>query len=634
MDTVLQYTVAAAATASIYSLISVGITMIYGVARLMNVAHAMMFLLAAFVTAELVGRGWLYAPAAVAAIVLVTAIGTVIYFVVFDRVRDRPFSSLIVSLGLVVVADAVLHLIWGIDVYRIRGLLSQAHSVGGVSFTTGGVVTIAVTLAIVATLTVVFRRTAAGRVLRAVAENPQMATILGVKARSVTAIVFVAGTAMAALAGALVGTFVPFSTSSAGTFVLKAFAIAIVGGLGSPLGALAASALFATAEIVPIATGHAQWSTSVLFLTLIAVLLLRPQGLFGRRTPAGAHDDGLQRLDSEHRQSSRRRRTMFALVAAALFAAPLLTSNRSTEGLLAYSMGLVVLAFSVWVPLRFLGVPSLGHAALFGSGAYIAAIAMKDGDLSLGYQIVLAMVGGAVFALLMAVIAMRVSGLSSIAIITLALGGFLVTLLSNLVSITGGVSGLTATKPLRLANTTYAPADSDIALYYLGFAMVLISLGVGLWLTRSRSGKALMAIRDSQILAEALGYNTYLAKVVVFGLSGAGAGLAGVLFVYYGRYLEPNMFGDTLAINVLLAVLLGGATSLYGPVVGVLLYVFLPDLLPFSSAANQMVYGLFLVGIAIVSPGGMTSWPTQIRRSIAALARSARRRVEAATSHA
>lgn len=635
MQTILQYTVAGAATASIYSLISVGITMIYGVARVMNVAHAMMFLLGAFLTAELVGRGWLYGPAAIVSIIVVTAIGAVLYTVLFARLLDRPFGSLIVSLGLVVVADAILHRIWGVDVYRINGALSTSHRVNGVSFTTGGVVTIGVTLVLVAALTAVFRLTAAGRTLRAVAENPGTSTILGVRAGRVTASVFVGGTAMAALAGALVGTFIPFSTASAGTFVLKAFAIAIVGGLGSPLGALVASALFAAVEIVPIAAGHAQWSPSMLFLALVAVLLVRPHGLFGRRGSATAHDDVLPDEVTPRRAHSGVRAQIGVLVTLGLLAAaPLLTTSNSTEGLLAYAVGLLVVAYAVWVPLRFLGVPSLGHAAIFGVGAYTGIIAMKDWELGLGYQLLLASCAGGIVALAMAAIAMRAKGLASVAIITLALGGLLVSLIANLVSITGGVSGVTATAPLQIGPTTFSLTDSDVALYYLGLVFVAITVTALLWFARSGRGKSLIAVRDSQLLSESLGYNSYLVKVVVYAVSGAAAGLAGVLYLYYSRYLEPVKFGDTLEINLLLAVLLGGATSLYGPMFGVCLFVFLPEVLPFSSSTNQMVYGLLLVAIASSSPGGIASWPRRLRALTSIRPRGHAHRPVKAASHA
>src|ERR1044072_2251730 len=117
----MQYVVAVFATSSIYALIALGITLTYGVARIMNVAHALMFLLSAFITAGLVDHGWPFVLATLASIVLVSAVGAVVYLLLLDRMRERPYSSLVISLGLVVMGEALFHYFWGLDVQRIAG---------------------------------------------------------------------------------------------------------------------------------------------------------------------------------------------------------------------------------------------------------------------------------------------------------------------------------------------------------------------------------------------------------------------------------------------------------------------------------------------------------------------------------
>ena len=605
MDTFLQYSVAAAASASIYALVSIGITMIYGVARIMHVAHAILFLLSSFITYELVERGWPYLVATLMSVVLVTALGGVLYVVFFARIRGRPFNSLIVSLGLVVTGEAVLHMVWHLDVHRIDGVLSQAHRVSGVSFTTGAVVTVATTVVLVAGLAFGLRRTGIGRMVRAVAENPDTSQLLGIQAHRLTASIFLAGTATAALAGSLIGTFIPFSAASANTFVLKSFAVAIVGGLGSPGGALAAAALLATAEVVPIAMGEAQWSQPLLFVVLAATLLVRPHGLFGRRgTPSSRHD-GL--AAGRPRAAVKTGLPLLAGVLGALFLVPFVTNDRSLQGLAAYGVGLAIAAYAVWIPLRFLGVPSLGHAALFGIGAYAAAITVDRWDAPLVLQLGIAVGLAGIAAFVMAAIAMRVDGLAPIAIITLALGGLIVGLMNNFSSLTGGVTGRTVTQPLRVFGREYTAIDGDKPLYFLGLAFLALTVVGCWWFERSRRGAVLLAVRDSASLAASLGLDTYRIKVVVFGVSGAMAGLAGVLFTYFSRYLEPRSFAEPLALNLLLAVLLGGAASIYGPMIGIAVFVLLPYYSPLDGDVDLAFYGGVLIAIASLLPSGLAS---------------------------
>jgi branched-chain amino acid transport system permease protein len=610
VDTWVQYGVAAAATASVYSLISLGITMIFGVARIMHVAHALFFLLAAFLTAELVTRGWPYAAATAASVAGVTVLGGVVYLLVFARLRDRPFSSLIVGLGLVVVGEALLHRVWGVDIYSIPGLLAHTHTVAGISFTTGAVVSVAAAAALMGALAYVLRRTDAGRMMRAVAENPSAARLLGVRAQRVAAGVFLAGTAMAAVAGSLIGTFVPFSSASANVFVLKAFAIAIVGGLGSPVGAVVASVLFALAEIVPIANGHAQWSQPALFFVLVLALVVRPNGLFGK--PGSHHaagDDGVPiRLAARVRSRAMGWNVAALVVLVALAIAPTLSHSESFKSVVAYGLCLAIVAYAVWFPLHYLGVPSLAHAALFGVGAYAAVVVMQHSHAGLVVQFAAAVAACAAVAFVMALVSMRLRGLPSIAIVTLALGGLTVSLLSNMTSITGGVAGKTITAPLRVLGKEYGPAASTRPVYVLALIVVALTLAVAWAMQRMAFGTKLLAVRDSANLAESVGINTYWHRVAVFSAAGALAGFAGVLYAYFNRFLEPATFGEGLAINLLLAVLIGGVASIYGPLAGVAVFIFLPRLSPFGGEVDLALYGIALILIATFAPAGVTAW--------------------------
>ncbi len=603
----MQYIVAILATSSIYALISMGITLTYGVARIMNVAHALMFLLSAFLTAELVSHGWPFLLATLGSVVAVSFLGACIYLLLLDRVRERPYTSLVISLGLVVMGEALYQVIWGLNVYRITGLLSETRTIGSVSFTIGSAVTVVVALVVLAIMAFVFFRTEAGRSMRAVAENPATAALLGIRARRVAFVVFVSGTAMAALAGSLIGTFIPFSSSSGDDYVLKSFAIAIVGGLGSPIGAVVASVIFATAETVPVAAGHANLSTTLLYLVMVVVLIARPGGLFGRSGSGHSEHDALpaRRPLRKDRAGVILGAGTLAACVVGLFVLPIVFSDPTFQSLLTYAICLAIAAYSVWIPLHFLGVASIAHAALMGVGAYVAAITITRWDIDFWLQLLLACVACGVIALALSAVAMRLNSLPSVAIVTLALGSLVVALIGNFKHLTGGVNGYVLTKPLSLFGHTYGVTDAGVPAYR--FSLVVVALIMfGIWFAwRTRWGSTLLAVKDNAGLVESVGFNSYLLKVLVFSASGVLAGIAGLMYAYYSRFLEPPSFDANLSIDLLLAVLLGGAASLYGPLIGIAVFVFFPHVSPLDGNASLAIYGALLIVIASFAPNGI-----------------------------
>jgi branched-subunit amino acid ABC-type transport system permease component len=613
-----QYVIAGLTTASIYALISLGVTMMYGVARVLNVANAMMFGLAGFLAYELVERGVPYGVAAAIALVAVVALGQVTFFLFFVRQLERPFSALVISLGLVVVLQASMIAIWGLDIYRIDSSLSKTFTIGSTYFVRGSVLTIVTTVLVTGLLFWVLRATALGRAMRAVQEDPDTAVLLGIRSKTIIASTFAIGTALAALGGVLAATYLPFTGDSATGYGVKTFAIAIVGGLGRPVGAVLASVLLAAAETFPTAIGQASWSPAFLYATLVVILLLRPQGLLG----SFGHDHGLSlgegdpaAIDDGADEVVRGslRRTIVQVVAgsavlvAFLVAAPMILPDAASRGTGAYAAVLIMLAYAVWLPLRFIGVPSMGHVAIFGAASYVVAVGTREWELGLVERFVVGGLVGLVLAFAMALITLRVRGLVAAAAVTLGIAGLMTNIMGNL-DITGGTTGMTFVTPLEVLGTTYNPRDTDIMIYSIGAVFIFLTAVLLGALTRSRLGRTMIAVRDSESLAISLGLRTYWVKVAGFTVSGLSAGVASVLYVHFNRYLDPTLFHDTIAINLLLAVIVGGSVYLFGPLVGGLMLAFLPELLPWDGVMNRAVYGLIVVLIATFANNGLLGW--------------------------
>lgn len=629
-----QYLIAGLTTASIYALISLGVTMMYGVARVLNVANAMMFGLAGFAAYELVSRGVPYWVAAALAVLAVVAFGQLTFYLFFVRQLERPFSALVISLGLVVVLQASMIAIWGLEIYRIPSGLSQTFTVGSTSFVWGAVLTIGATILITGLLFVVLRFTVLGRSMRAVQEDPDTAVLLGVRSKSIIASTFAIGTALAATGGVLAGTFLPFTGDSATSYGVKCFAIAIVGGLGRPVGAVVASVLLAAAETIPTALGHASWSPSFLYVALALIIVLRPQGLFG----SFGHDHGLSLgendpdavADGQDDVARDRRRAMvkvglgIAVLVVFLVTAPTLLPDAAMRATGAYAAVVVLLAYSVWLPLRFIGVPSMGHVAIWGTCSYVVIIGTREWGIGLVERFLVSGLLGMALAFVMALVTLRVRGLVAAAAVSLGIAGLLVNIMANL-EVTGGSIGITFVTPLELFGTTYNPQDTDIIVYSIGAVFILVGILVLGALLGSRFGRSMLAVRDSETLAISLGMRTYWVKVAGFTLSGSIAGVASVLYVHFNRYVDPSLFHDTMAINLLLAVMVGGSTYLLGPLVGGLMFAFLPELLPFDGVMNRAVYGMIVVLIATFANNGVLGWATSGVRYV-----SRRRRVTTA----
>jgi branched-chain amino acid transport system permease protein len=274
-----------------------------------------------------------------------------------------------------------------------------------------------------------------------------------------------------------------------------------------------------------------------------------------------------------------------------------------------------ILAYAIGLLLRFLDLPSGGHGALFGVGAYAGAIGMERLGLGFELGLLLAIVAAALIGVLMGTLALRTAGMAFL-IITLALGELLVLIALNWDGLTGGPLGqfLTVT-PSIFGIEVSEPS----ARYYLAMFFLFITIALIFWLGRSQFGRRLIAIRDNEPLARSLGLNTFAYKLGAFVLSAAIAGMAGHLYFIQLRAITPDLFGVIAVISVFLMVVMGGVRSVAGPAVGAWLIVFLPvwlDPLGLEDPTRQeLVFGALLIAFMLLAPlgimgavSGLMSW--------------------------
>ncbi len=273
---------------SIYALFAVGYTLVFGVLDILNLAHQAIFMLAAFLALALVEAHLPLFVAMPVAIVAAGLIGIVLERVAFRPLRDRAdsnISGLISSLAMATVFEAIAMQVFGPDISRfpLGTFPDRVIRVGSASASLLQVVIVAIALLLMAVLTVLLARTQLGRQIRAVAESPRAARILGVNVNRVIAAAFFLSSALGGAAGVLFALAFNSISPDVGRGVeLKGLAVIILGGMGSIPGAVVAGFALGLLETFTVARFGSSFRDAVSFGVLIAVLLARPRGLFGQ----------------------------------------------------------------------------------------------------------------------------------------------------------------------------------------------------------------------------------------------------------------------------------------------------------------------------------------------------------------
>ena len=254
----------------------------------------------------------------------------------------------------------------------------------------------------------------------------------------------------------------------------------------------------------------------------------------------------------------------------------------------------ILLAVSLNVATGYLGQLPLGHAGFMAVGAYTAALIWKALPGKSAGVILLGLIAGGLFAAVMGVLigipALRLKG-DYLAIVTLGFGEIIRVLIINLPGITGGTPGLMS-----------IPKHSSFLTVYL---TVIVSCALIHTLMKSRHGRAILAIRENEIAAEASGVNTTFYKVLAFTVSAFFAGVAGALYAGYTGILTPGNFTFMTSINILVMVVLGGLGSMAGSIIAAAILTALPLALQSFSKYRMVVYALLLIIVMIFKPSGL-----------------------------
>jgi branched-chain amino acid transport system permease protein len=263
--------------------------------------------------------------------------------------------------------------------------------------------------------------------------------------------------------------------------------------------------------------------------------------------------------------------------------------------------GLAILGLNLLT--GFNGQFSLGHSAFYGIGAYTAAILMDHWDIAYFYTLPAAGAVCFVIGFLFGLPALRLQNLY-LALATFALATAMPQILKfgPLEPLTGGVQGIVLLKPDAPFG---APLSPDQWLYYFTLGVLLLLLAAAWNLVHSRSGRAIMAIRDNPIAAAAMGVNTALYKTLTFGVSALYTGIAGALGAIVVQFVAPDSFNFLLSVSFLVGLVIGGVGSIPGSIVGGLFVLYVPNIAEsISTGLSGAIYGAIMLLVVYVMPSG------------------------------
>ncbi|MEW6688826.1 MAG: ABC transporter permease [Pseudomonadota bacterium] len=585
------------ASASSLFLVAAGLSLIFGVTRIVNFAHGSLYMLGMYLAVWLSARVGFWAAVPLAALA-VGVLGSAIEYGLLRRIYKAPeLLQLLATFALVlIVKDAALWL-WGPEDLlgpRAPGF-AGAVQIAGRAFPAYDLLLIFLGPLVLILLKLLLEKTRWGILVRAATADREMADALGIDQRRLFTSVFALGALLAGLGGALDIPREPANLNMDLAVISDAFVVVVLGGLGSIPGAFLAALLIAEVKAFCIGLGLSEATLVIEFVVMAAVLVARPWGLLGR-APAAAR--GPAAAEPPLAPPGRKLLAAGAALLALLALAPLGASGYALV-LLTDMLVFALFAASLHFIVGPAGLYSFGHAAYFGLGAYAAGILVLQAKLPMELALALAPLAAAAGALVFGWFCVRLSGVYA-AMLTLAFAQIAWSAAYQWDALTGGSNGLVGVWPSEALS-------SRTAFYHLALACCGVAIAF-LWrAVHAPLGYAMRAARDSALRAEAIGLDVRGLQWAAFAIAGLAAGIAGALYAFSKGSISPDTMAIPRSVDALAMVLLGGIQTLTGPVWGGALFTWLQD-----AAARNFDYWRAAVGVTVLllvvaAPGGLGS---------------------------
>ena len=593
----LSYLINGISLGSVYAIIALGYTMVYGIAKMLNFAHGDVIMIGCYVVfLAMSGQGISPLPAVVLSIIVCTVLGIVVEKIAYKPLRRAtPLAVLITAIGVSYFLQNAALLLFGADTKSFSSVVSLPSlklADGALTISGTTIVTVLACVVIMIALMMFIKKTKAGQAMLAVSEDKDAAQLMGVNVNATISLTFAIGSGLAAIAGVLFCSAYPTLTPYTGSMPgIKAFTAAVFGGIGSIPGALIGGILLGIIEIL----GRAYISSQLSDAIVLAKLNLKTVN-----------------------KKTKDQLITFVLVIAVYIVVQIMVAagaiSSLMQGLLVPMCTYSIVAIGLNLCVGYLGELSIGHAGFMCVGAFSSAFCTKMLEGVIGSQIVLFIIAllvgtamAAFFGFLIGIPVLRLRG-DYLAIVTLAFGEIIKNIINVLYiakdgsgfhfAISNGNAIDLADDGVWLINGAKGIAKiPHLSSFTAGVILILISLFVVYNLVNSRSGRAIMAIRDNRIAAESVGINITKFKLMAFTISAAIAGAGGVLYAHNLSTVTatPANFGYNMSIMILVFVVLGGMGNFRGSIIAAVLLTLLPEVLRGLSDYRMLIYSIVLI---------------------------------------
>jgi len=591
---------------SIYAAIALGFSLIYRVTGAINLSQGGFALVSAMIGYTFgVAWGWPLVVAIPAAVIATVIIGVSLATFTFVPALTRLSNAnvLMLTAGILTMIEGFSLVVWGSQPYATPPFSGEAPlAFGGLTIPTQAFWVFGATALIIAALWFLIARTKLGKGLRACAENPAAASLMGIDVPRMTLLSFALATLIAAISGVIVAPSTSLQFDTGRLFTISGFVAAAIGGIASFPGAVIGGLFLGLVTQLSTAYISSLFSSAISLLILLVVLIWRPQGLVA--VGIGRRQDTRDEVKATGHAAKLPASLGWPLAAIAVIVAaaiPLvITDNGIMSGLVIAAI-LFMTLMGLDVLMGYAGQVSLGQAGFMAIGGY------TSGYLAINYEIepvlsILAGIGVSLAcALVLSVVTLRLRGLY-LALATLAFGLLIDSCAVGFLDITGGPSGLVGIPSFSVGSFTFT---SPRAMYYLVLAFDLIILIGLVGAMRSGFGRALKAIRSDQMAAAALGINTVRYKLAAFLISVTLASLAGSLYAFFFNFLAPEMVGTARSLELVAMLIIGGESTLVGGLFGALLLTLLPVIFAPLAIYKTFASGALLVGSFLYLPQGI-----------------------------
>lgn len=603
------------AEASSLFLVAVGLSLIFGVTRIVNFAHGSLYMLGLYVAYTIV-QAFGHTPlgfwfSLLAAALAIGVLGALIEIVLLRRIYHAPeLFQLLATFALVLIFNDAALWIWGPEdlLGPLAPGLNGSIAIGVRYFPRYDLMLVILGPVVLGLLWLLLKRTRWGTLVRAATQDREMLGALGVNQAWLFTGVFALGAFLAALGGAVQVPRQPANLALDLSVIGDAFVVVVVGGMGSIPGAYVAALIIAELKALCIGLGTVnffgvsfafpQLTLVVEFIFMAIVLVFRPWGLFGKPQSTSRNSAP---IEAPLHPATLPFKIFIAVVVAALATAPLLSHWLPYVPVLVLD---VLISALFALSLHFImgpgGMVSFGHAAYFGLGAYGAALLLKGAAFSMGWSMALAPLIAGVGAVVFGWFCVRLTGIY-LAMLTLAFGQIVWSVVYQWDSLTGGSNGILGIWP-----TSWLGTGNNY--YYFSLGVVLVSAILLRRILFSPFGYAMRASRDSSMRAEALGINVKRVQWVGFIVAGIFAGMAGMLFVFSKGSGSPEIISIDKSVDALVMVLLGGVQTLIGPAVGAVVFKVLQDYFIGITAYWHALFGGVILLLVLAFPRGIAGY--------------------------